>query len=222
MKTMLPTYCTMHPDDFASFFLVLPWEPMAYESSSWFNSMVAVPQSPVKSDLLSNVAPFLCHRSVKYPGTLVSTTPRTESCAPRRPARSPKMRSSISSSRNSTPSRSAKHMIVPYSSSSVRRKLPPLPVTKPTASCGIFWTVQLSAVSSSVTTTAPVRWAMTHRTYFMARLRCLLVPVNSSLGPSSRSSMSHFDTRAIFNLVRPPLPRTQAASSSVISSISES
>mmetsp|Transcript_17529 Transcript_17529/g.40172 ORF Transcript_17529/g.40172 Transcript_17529/m.40172 type:complete len:227 (+) Transcript_17529:156-836(+) len=175
MKTVYPTYSTMHPDERASFFRVIPFLPRAYDSSSGFSTSVFVPNSASSSS--SSM------RSVKYPGTFVSTAAITLSCAPRRPRFGPKMASfSVSPSRpRPLPRKSAKNMSVPHSSSTERRKLPCAPVTKPTASEGTEMVVRSSASwSASSIVTGPTRCAITHSMYFFARRRASSGPRISS------------------------------------------
>ena len=75
------------------------------------------------------------------------------------------------------------------------------PVTKPTASDGTMIVVRSSPSSSSMWT-GPTRWAMTHSTYFLARLRSSSVPRISRVSECSKRSRSAPETRAIFSSAR--------------------
>ena len=72
------------------------------------------------------------------------------------------------------------------------------PVTKPTASEGTMMVVRSSPSSSSMCT-GPTRWAITHSTYFLARLRSASVPRISRVRECSKRSRSAPETRAIFS-----------------------
>ena len=80
----------------------------------------------------------------------------------------------------------------------LRGKLACDPVTKPTASEGTMIVVRSSPSSSSMCT-GPTRWAITHSTYFLARLRSASVPRISRVRECSKRSRSAPETRAIFS-----------------------
>mmetsp|Transcript_43930 Transcript_43930/g.73172 ORF Transcript_43930/g.73172 Transcript_43930/m.73172 type:complete len:207 (-) Transcript_43930:350-970(-) len=162
---------------------------------------------------------------VMNPGIFCSMADRTFSSAPRRPRFSPNMANfSVPPSWRSRffPLNSAKNMITPHSSSMVRRKLPCLPVTKPTHSVGTSHSVRSSSASSSSTCTGPTLCAITHFTYFNVFLLCAEVPVISRTFTPCRSLISRRapDTLAIFTFVLPPFPNMNAASESQISRVS--
>mmetsp|Transcript_72921 Transcript_72921/g.122216 ORF Transcript_72921/g.122216 Transcript_72921/m.122216 type:complete len:216 (+) Transcript_72921:697-1344(+) len=190
MCTKFPTYSTMAPEARASFLRVAPFFPRAHDISSIFSSFTSVPHSS------SSVGPGrMCF--VRCPGSRCSIATITLSSDPRRPRRSPKI-ASFSSSSPLRPLlallsvlRQMKNMIVPYSCSTCRKKLPFVPVTKPAHSLGTSTMVQSSLKLGSVSsmTTSPTRWAMTHSTYFLAFRRSSAPPVISSVrdrGGSSR------------------------------------
>mmetsp|Transcript_114289 Transcript_114289/g.198719 ORF Transcript_114289/g.198719 Transcript_114289/m.198719 type:complete len:303 (-) Transcript_114289:363-1271(-) len=212
MWTQLPTYSTIHPEARANFFLVAPFLPRAQDTSSIFNLTISVPQSS-ESDVCSSMC------SVRCPSRRLSIAAITFNSAPRRARRSPNIanRSSPRRSRSDSPFRCTKNIIVPYSCSTIRKKAPLVPVTNPQHSVGTGTMVQSFSKCGSLssTMTSPTLCAITHSTYFFARLLASGSPVISSFSDRCGNSRVAPDTRPIFSLVLPPLPRMKAASASV-------
>mmetsp|Transcript_28178 Transcript_28178/g.71511 ORF Transcript_28178/g.71511 Transcript_28178/m.71511 type:complete len:247 (-) Transcript_28178:962-1702(-) len=211
---VMPTYCSRQPLDFSSFRRVAPCLPSA--KLSWWsssNSMVPLFQSsPSRSR--SKISFSCC---LYHPGVLDSIADSTFSSAPRRLRRSAPKIAKDSTLRSLPPrpfpSYSAKNMRTSHSSSMERRKFPPLPVTKPTASLGTSIKVKSPVSSLSPRTeTGPFLCDMRKPAYLMARSTASAAPFASRIRLSRESVVTPL-ALPIFTFVLPYFPSTKAASS---------
>mmetsp|Transcript_70950 Transcript_70950/g.123019 ORF Transcript_70950/g.123019 Transcript_70950/m.123019 type:complete len:246 (-) Transcript_70950:1136-1873(-) len=138
----------------------------------------------------------------------------TFNSAPRRSRSGPKIASFSSWSRLFDLLKLMKNSRVLNSSSTMRRNVPPRPVTKLTAAAGTSMMSRSSCSSESSNITGPRRCFMTIFTYLSARSRCSLVPAISNF--VFFSSKKAPLTAAILFFVRPLGPLRKAASSSEI------
>mmetsp|Transcript_15010 Transcript_15010/g.47083 ORF Transcript_15010/g.47083 Transcript_15010/m.47083 type:complete len:243 (-) Transcript_15010:252-980(-) len=202
----------MQLDALSSFRRVRPFLPRAKAMSSDASSVVHVPQSPSRS-FSSKVLPEARVASVNSPGYLVSTALITQSCAPRRARRSPKMRT-VSWLLDPTGSSGsfATDMRTPNSSSSFLRKRPALPTTRPTTSRGTETAVQLPAASSSSALRRPRCCANSGLRYLLTQERCSREPLIFTNSAPRTSSISQPATLPILNSVLPPRPMRKGTS----------